>query len=85
VFAAAGASATIERETLDFDFPSVEDAVQRYATDFGPFVIARGVLEPQDRWVEFLRVFADLVRRFSPASDGTAKIRSDYFVIRVER
>jgi SAM-dependent methyltransferase len=84
-FAAADASATIERETVDFDFPSVEDAVQRYATDFGPFVIARSVLEPQDRWVEFLQAFADLVRRFNPTSDGTAKIRSDYFVIRVER
>ncbi len=85
VFAAAGASATIEREVVDFDFPSVEDAVQRYAADFGPFVIARGVLEPQDRWVEFLGEFAELVRRFNPANDGTAKIRSDYFVIRVER
>jgi SAM-dependent methyltransferase len=84
-FAAAGVSAMIERETVDFDFPSVEDAVQRYAKDFGPFVIARGVLEPQDRWVEFLRAFADLIGRFNPASDGTAKIRSDYFVIHVER
>lgn len=84
-FAAAGASTTIERETVDFDFPSVETAVQRYASDFGPFVIARGVLEPQNRWVEFLQAFADLVRRFNPASDGTAKIRSDYFVIHVER
>jgi SAM-dependent methyltransferase len=84
-FAAAGTWATIEHETVDFDFPSVEDAVQRYATDFGPFVIARGVLEPQDRWVEFLQAFADLIRRFNPASDGTAKIRSDYFLVRVER
>jgi hypothetical protein len=58
--------------------------VQRYATDFGPFVIARGALEPQDRWGEFLQAFADLVGRFNSASDGTAKIRSDYFVIRVE-
>lgn len=57
----------------------------RIATDFGPFVIARGVLEPQDRWVEFLRTSAHLVRRFNPTSDGTAKIRSDYFVIRIER
>lgn len=85
VFAAAGVSATIERETVDFDFPSVEDAVQCYTADFGPFVIARGVLEPQDRWIEFLRAFADLVGRFNPASDGTAKVHSDYFVIRVER
>jgi hypothetical protein len=84
-FVAVGASAAIERETVDFDFPSVEDAVQRYAADFGPFVIARGVLEPQDRWVEFLRAFTDLIGRFNSASDGTAKIRSDYFVIRVER
>lgn len=83
-FAAAGASATIERETVDFDFPSVEDAVQRYAEDFGPFVIARGVLEPQGRWVEFLQAFVDLIRRFNLAGDGTAKIRSDYLVIRVE-
>jgi SAM-dependent methyltransferase len=84
-FAAAGASATIERESVDFNFPSVEEAVQRYATDFGPFVVARKVLEPQDRWVEFLREFTDLVHRFNPASDGTANIRSDYFVIRIER
>jgi hypothetical protein len=74
-----------QREVVDFDFPSIEDAVQRYAEDFGPFVIARGALEPQDRWVEFLRAFADLIRRFNLASDGTAQIRSDYFVIRVER
>jgi SAM-dependent methyltransferase len=85
VFADAGVVATIKRETIDFDFSSVEDAVQRYTTDFGPFVILRGVLEPEDRWVEFLRVFADLVRRFNHASDGTTKIRSDYFVIRIDR
>src|SRR5271156_481874 len=85
VFAAADVSPTIERETVDFEFPSAEDAVQRYAEDFGPFVIARGILEPQGRWVEFLQTFAELIRRFNPASDGTAKIRSDYLVIRVER
>ena len=42
------------------------------------------MLEPQDRWEEFRETFTDLVRRFNLASDGTAKIRSDYFVIRVE-
>jgi SAM-dependent methyltransferase len=84
-FAIAEVSPTIERETVDFEFPSIEEAVQRYADDFGPFVIARGVLEPQGRWDEFLQAFADQVRRFNLASDGTARIRSDYFVIRVER
>jgi len=85
VFASAGVTAVTARETVDFDFPSVDDAVQRYADDFGPFVIARGVLEPQERWGEFLQAFEDLIRRFNPVSDGTVRIGSDYFVISVER
>jgi SAM-dependent methyltransferase len=85
VFAAAGVSPTLEREVVDFEFPSTDDAVRRYAEDFGPFVMARGALEPQGRWPEFLEMFEGLVRRFNRASDGTAKIRSDYFVISVER
>lgn len=85
LFGAAGVSAALTRETVDFDFASVEDAVQRYAEDFGPFVIARGVLEPQGRWEDFLETFSELVRRFNPAGDGTARIHSDYFVITIER
>jgi SAM-dependent methyltransferase len=85
VFGAAGVSPSIVRETVEFDFESVESAVQHYAQDFGPFVMARGVLEPQGRWEEFLEAFADLVRRFNEGSAGTAKVRSDYFVITIDR
>jgi SAM-dependent methyltransferase len=85
MFGTAGVSASLTRETVDFDFTSIEDAVQRYAEDFGPFVIARAVLEPQGRWEEFLEAFSELVRRFNLTRDGTARIRSDYFVITVER
>jgi SAM-dependent methyltransferase len=84
-FGAAGMSPTIAHETVDFDFPSVEDAVQHYADDFGPFLMARAALEPQGRWEEFVEAFADLVRRFNTADDGAARIRSDYFLIGVER
>jgi hypothetical protein len=51
----------------------------------GPFVIARQVLEPQQRWAEFLGVFGDLIRWFNQAPDGSAQIRSDYFLITVDR
>jgi SAM-dependent methyltransferase len=85
VFAAAGVAATIERETVVFEFPSAEDAVQHYAEDFGPFVMARGVLEPQGRWEEFLQSFGDIVRRFSPTVDGPARIQAEYLLITVER
>jgi SAM-dependent methyltransferase len=85
VFGAAGATPAVARETVEFDFPSVEDAVARYMDNFGPFVMARAALEPQGRWDEFREVFTDLVRRFNPADDGTARIRSEYFLISVDR
>jgi SAM-dependent methyltransferase len=85
VFGAAGVTPSIERETVDFDFASVEEAVGHYADDFGPFVMARGALEPQGRWDEFLAAFGDLVTRFNAAADGGTTIRSEYLVIIVER
>lgn len=84
VFAAAGASPRLSRETVEFEFSSVDEAVRQYSESFGPFVVARGVLEPQGRWDEFANAFGDLVRRFNRASDGVA-IESDYFVITVDR
>jgi SAM-dependent methyltransferase len=84
-FGAAGVTPALARETVDFHFASVEDAVQHYADDFGPFVMARAALEPQGRWDEFLEAFSELVRRFNTADDGAARIRSDYFLIVVER
>lgn len=85
VFRAAGASPLVVRETVDFEFSSVEHAVRTYADDFGPFVIAHRVLEPQGRWDEFVAAFADLVRRFDTATDGTARIQSAYFLISIDR
>jgi RNA polymerase sigma-70 factor, ECF subfamily len=85
VFGAAGVTPSIERETVDFEFASVDEAVHHYADDFGPFVVARRMLEPEGRWDEFVAAFADLVTQFNAADDGTATIRSDYLVITVER
>jgi hypothetical protein len=85
MFGAAGVTPVTERETVDFDFSSVEAAVGRYVSDFGPFVVARGMLEPQGRWDEFVRAFTDLVRRFNPGEDPAVRIRSDYWLITVER
>ena len=84
-FALAGVQPAIERETVVFAFPSVEAAVQHYVEDFGPFVTARRMLEPQQRWEDFVDEFVALVRRFNRASDGSASIESDYFVITVDR
>ena len=85
MFTAAGVSPSISRELVVFEFPSVDDAVQEYADDFGPFVMARGVLEPQGRWDEFLAAFRDLVSRFNAAEGEGAEIESAYFLISADR
>ena len=85
VFAAAGATPDIAHEMFDLQFASETAAVDEYTTTFGPFVTARTVLEPQRRWSEFVQAFADLVRRFNVASDGTVRIPSEYLLITVDR
>jgi SAM-dependent methyltransferase len=85
VFRAADAEPSIEPNTVDFNFDSVDDAVVQYADNFGPFVSARKALEPQGRWDEFIGAFRELVERFNLATDGTARVRSDYFVIQIQR
>ena len=43
------------------------------------------MLEPQGRWPEFVQAFADVIRRFNLAGDGTARIESEYLLITVDR
>lgn len=85
VFGSAGADPAVARESVHFEFASVDEAVRRYAEGFGPFVLARVALEPQGRWDEFLERFADLVTRFNVAPDGTARIFSEYLLITIDR
>ena len=85
MFTAAGVSPEFSRELVVFRFDSVADAVSEYADHFGPFVMARSVLEPQGRWDEFVTAFRDLVTRFNPAEDGGAEIESEYYLITADR
>jgi SAM-dependent methyltransferase len=84
-FEAAGASPSLERMTVKFSFDSVQDTVRHYAEGFGPFVMARQVLEPEGRWQEFLDAFGELVAGFNIATDGTATVPSEYLIITVRR
>lgn len=84
-FAAAGATPSIAREVVEFQFESPAEAVRAYAEYFGPFVAARAALEPQGRWEELLGELGKLIARFDAADDGTGRLPADYFVILVER
>jgi SAM-dependent methyltransferase len=85
VFAAVGATPAIARETCVLHFASEQEALDEYLTNFGPFVTARTVLEPQGRWPEFQEALADLIHRFAVADGGGITISSEYFLITVRR
>ncbi len=85
MFGAAGVAPTITREEVGFTFASVEAAVTAYSEDLGPFVMARKLLEPAGRWEDFIGGFADLIRRFNAADDGSVEVISEYFLILVDR
>jgi len=83
VFAAAGATPEIAHETCNLRFASEEEAVDDYLTTFGPYVMARSVLEPQGRWGEFTQALADLIHRFAVTDDDGVRVASEYFLITV--
>ena len=64
----------MRRETVAFEFPSVDDAVRRYTEELGPSIMARAVLEPAGRWDEYVAAYRDLIDRFNRADDGSAII-----------
>jgi hypothetical protein len=84
-FGAAGVTPSIARETFDLEFASEAEAVDDYTQNFGPFVAARAVLEPQGRWPELLQAVADLVRRFNASTDGSARLPAEFLLITVDR
>jgi 2-polyprenyl-6-hydroxyphenyl methylase/3-demethylubiquinone-9 3-methyltransferase len=84
-FESVGARPALTRETVVLEWPSREDAVRDYLENFGPFVMARRALEPQDRWSEFQEAFRSLVERFAESDGGMARIGADYLLITLQR
>ena len=84
VFGAAGVEPSITHEAAVFRFGSEADTVRAYCEDFGPYVMARAVLEPQGRWDEFVERFGKLVHRFNDGDEQVARIAAAYLLIVVE-
>jgi SAM-dependent methyltransferase len=85
VFAAAGATPSIARETVVVELGSEAELVAAYTEKLGPMVAARSALEAQGRWDEFVEAFRQLVHRFNTGDEQAARLPSDYYLIAVER
>ncbi|WP_372791377.1 class I SAM-dependent methyltransferase [Paraconexibacter sp.] len=66
---------------ITWRFESAADYVEEFAADFGPLVMARAALEPQDRWGALIAALTDVVvRRSTPADDGAMHLDGAYLL-----
>jgi ubiquinone/menaquinone biosynthesis C-methylase UbiE len=75
-----GADLVLERDVVDLRYPSVADAVDFYATKFGPLVKARERLEPQGGWQALLDDFAAMFERHMVARGDEVVYPAEYLV-----
>jgi SAM-dependent methyltransferase len=68
------------RETINFSFESVEDAVGEYERDFGPIVMAKAMLEPEGRWQALRDDLTAVFEAGSSEQDGGIVFTSDYLM-----
>jgi SAM-dependent methyltransferase len=76
-----GLELVLERETVDMHFPSVDEAVAFYETNFGPVVTARELLEPEGRWEAVREEMAAMFERNNSADDGSLLFRAEYLAV----
>ncbi len=70
LFDGSGVRLEFEREIVELQFGSVSEAVEFYATRFGPIVTARQRLEPEGRWPALRDDLWALFERHSASREG---------------
>ena len=75
-----GIELEFDREEVIFRFGSVPEAIDYYATRFGPIIKARELLEPQDRWEALLDDLTAAFERGNTAGDGSFSEPAEYLV-----
>jgi ubiquinone/menaquinone biosynthesis C-methylase UbiE len=81
LFAGTGVQPEFERRTVEWTFDSPEAAVQKYATEFGPVVVAKAMLEPQGLWEPMEQDLVAFFRENSEPSDGGIVSTAEYLSV----
>lgn len=81
LFDRAGIELRFERDHVVFRFDSVAEAVETYATKFGPVVKARERLERQGRWPALRDELTALLERNNTSRDGGLTYPGEYLVV----
>lgn len=81
LFDGAGISLEFDRESVDFRYDSVADAVEATAADFGPLVKARELLNPQGRWEALERELVAFFEEHNVAAGPDVVFPGEYLVV----
>ena len=81
MFEGTGVELEFEHATTTMEFTDAKEAVDLYATKFGPVVMAKAALEPEGRWEA---LHDDLLALFDERSEPTGKglgFKAEYLVV----
>lgn len=81
LFEGSGLELHFEREVVEFRFDSVEDALETYETKWGPFVGAKGLLEPQGRWPALRDELASVLEQCNTSTGTGLAFAGDYLAV----
>jgi hypothetical protein len=81
LFAGSDLELRFEQETVQFSFDSREQALAAYERDWGPFVKARELLEPEGAWPEVRTELADVLERHGTRSGAGFLYPGEYLVV----
>jgi ubiquinone/menaquinone biosynthesis C-methylase UbiE len=81
IFSGTGLELEFEREEVVLRFDSVEEAVDYYATKFGPVMKAREQLESEGRWPELEADLMEMFERANTSQRGDLVERAAYLVV----
>lgn len=80
LFSGSGLSLEFARETVEFDFASIEAALALFETAWGPIVEVRELLEAEGRWAEIRSELGTILGRHNNSRDGTLRYNGEYLV-----
>ncbi len=80
LFADTDVDLRFEEAAIQFEFDSIQAALDEFTTKFGPVVTLRSVLEPRGRWQAAVDVMRSLYEQVNEADDGTVRYPAQYLV-----
>lgn len=82
LFSGTAVELDFERESVELRFDSVDEAVDYYATKFGPVMMARRLAESDGRWPELQADLRALFERRNESTSGDFAETAEYLVTR---